>query len=220
MTAACQDACSSAYVEAAAAGLMGDAGWGGTWATMSNPTPPGATSGAALILTCGVVFGAGIWQSTFATTARCAAVPPLTGDACGKHAALSPDPPHPPASNEVSTASTMTTPRITIYDDLPRTWLAAGREGNSGVRSMNMLDTRRTLLRRLGTVVGLAVTVFGLYRAVTPPANHCPQSTPQHGYACDVGPPSHPHFLLWLLVAAAGLAVLIASRHFLAYFQE
>ena len=57
-------------------------------------------------------------------------------------------------------------------------------------------------MRRFGTVVGLALMAYALYRAVTPPSNHCPQSTPQRGYACDAGPPSHPHFLFWLLVAA------------------
>jgi hypothetical protein len=75
-------------------------------------------------------------------------------------------------------------------------------------------------MRRLGTVVALAVTTYALYRAVTPPSNHCPQSTPQRGYACDVGPPSHPHFLLWLLVAAGGLAILVGSRRFLAYYDD
>ena len=83
-----------------------------------------------------------------------------------------------------------------------------------------MLDWHRTLLRRLGTVTGLAVMVFALYRALTPPPNHCPRSTPQIGYACDVGPPSHPHFLLWVLVAVGGCAVVVASRHFFAYFEN
>jgi hypothetical protein len=83
-----------------------------------------------------------------------------------------------------------------------------------------MVDWRRAFLRRAGTVIGVAVMVYALYHAVTPPPNHCPQSTPQRGYACDVGPPSHPHFLLWLLVAFGGLAVVVASRRLFAYFED
>ena len=40
-------------------------------------------------------------------------------------------------------------------------------------------------MRRLGTVVGLAVSGLRSFtRAVTPPSNHCPQSTPH-----DAGTP-------------------------------
>ena len=83
-----------------------------------------------------------------------------------------------------------------------------------------MLERHRAFLRRVGTFIGLAVMVYALYRAVTPPPNHCRHSTPQIGYACDVGPSSHPHSLLWLLVAVGGLAVVVASRRFFAYFED
>ncbi len=48
---------------------------------------------------------------------------------------------------------------------------------------------------------------------------HCPQSTPQRGYACDFGPPSHPHFLLGVLITVLGVAILVGSRRFFAYFK-
>ena len=78
-----------------------------------------------------------------------------------------------------------------------------------------MLDARRTWLRRLGTLGGSTVLVFAVYRAVTPDPNHCLHSTPQRGYACDPGSPTHHHFVLWLMVAVAGLAILVASRQLL-----
>jgi hypothetical protein len=85
---------------------------------------------------------------------------------------------------------------------------------------LGMLDSRRTWLRRIGTVGGIAVILLGLYLALIPTTPFCPPSTPQRQYACDVGPPSHPHVVLGLAVAVAGLALLIASRRFLAYFDE
>jgi hypothetical protein len=83
-----------------------------------------------------------------------------------------------------------------------------------------MLDSRRTWLRRIGTASGLAVVLLGLYVALIHTTPYCRPSTPQRQYACDVGPPSNPHVVLGLAIAVAGLALLIASRRFLAYFDE
>ena len=82
-----------------------------------------------------------------------------------------------------------------------------------------MSDSLRSWLRRIGTVAGLAMMAYGLYTALIHKVD-CPQSTPQVGYACDPGPASHPHFLLGLLIFVAGLAVLVGSRRYLAYFER
>ena len=78
--------------------------------------------------------------------------------------------------------------------------VACRRAGPGQVRSDRCLSGNRAFpCGGSERFTGLAVMVFALYRAVTPPPNHCRRhSTPQIGYACDVGPPSHPHFLLWL----------------------
>jgi hypothetical protein len=83
-----------------------------------------------------------------------------------------------------------------------------------------MLDSRRTWMRRIGTLVGVGIVLVGLYVALLVTNTHCRPSTPQRQYACDVGPPSHPHFVLGVMIAVAGLAILVASRRFLPYFEE
>ena len=75
-------------------------------------------------------------------------------------------------------------------------------------------------MRRLGTVVGLALLVLGLYEALLYSPNHCPASTPGHQSACDVGSPSHPRFLLGLVIAVGGIALVVGSRRFLAYYDS
>ncbi len=75
-----------------------------------------------------------------------------------------------------------------------------------------MLDPRRTWMRRLGTTAGLVLLVFAFYQAVLYTPHHCLTSTPQRQYACDVGSPSHPHFVLGLVIAAAGIALVVGSR--------
>jgi hypothetical protein len=71
-------------------------------------------------------------------------------------------------------------------------------------------------MRRLGTVAGLAMLMFGLYLALLYSPTDCLPSTPEHQNACDVGTPSHPHFLLGLAVAAIGLAVWVGARRYFA----
>jgi hypothetical protein len=82
------------------------------------------------------------------------------------------------------------------------------------------MDSRRTWLRRLGTVTGLMLVPLGLYEALLYTPNHCLPSTPQYGNACDVGEPSHPRFLLGLVIVAAGIAIVIAARRRFAYYDK
>jgi hypothetical protein len=88
------------------------------------------------------------------------------------------------------------------------------------VTSAGMLDSRTTWLRRLGTVSGIAIVVLGLYTGFVRSTYHCPASTPQRQFACDPGPPSHPHIVLGLLIAVGGVGVLVGSRRLFAYFDE
>jgi hypothetical protein len=81
------------------------------------------------------------------------------------------------------------------------------------------MDSRRTWLRRLGTVTGLMLVSLGLYESLFYTPTHCLPSTPQRGAACDVGQPSHPRFLLGLLIVAAGIAIVVAARRRFAYFR-
>jgi len=67
-------------------------------------------------------------------------------------------------------------------------------------------------MRRLLRAGGLALLVLGFCEALLYTPNHCIPSTPQHQYACDVGSPSHPHFVLGLAVAAVGIALLVGGR--------
>jgi hypothetical protein len=83
-----------------------------------------------------------------------------------------------------------------------------------------VLDSRTAWFRRLGTLSGLALVAFGLYLALLYSPHHCPPSTPHHQYACDVGSPGHPHFVLGLLISVVGLAALAGSRRFFAYFDN
>jgi hypothetical protein len=71
-------------------------------------------------------------------------------------------------------------------------------KGTNGPYLGRMLDGHRTWMRRLGTVAGLAMLMFGLYLALLYSPTDCLPSTPEHQNACDVGTPSHPHFLLGL----------------------
>ena len=82
------------------------------------------------------------------------------------------------------------------------------------------MDYRDRWLRRLGTLVGLAVVLLGLYEALFYTPNHCLPSTPQYGNACDVGEPSHPRFFWGLLIIAAGIAIVIVARRRFAYFDK
>jgi hypothetical protein len=82
------------------------------------------------------------------------------------------------------------------------------------------MHSRDSWLRRLGTLVGLALVLLGLYEALFYTPNHCLPSTPQNGSACDVGEPSHPRFLLGLLIIAAGIAIVIVVRRRFAYFDN
>jgi hypothetical protein len=75
-------------------------------------------------------------------------------------------------------------------------------------------------MRRLGTVGGLALLVLGLYEALLYSPTGCLPSTRQQQYACDVGSPSHPRFLLGLLIAVAGIGVVVAVRRRFAYFDR
>jgi hypothetical protein len=83
-----------------------------------------------------------------------------------------------------------------------------------------MLDSRRTWLRRIGTISGLATVVLGLYTALIHTGDHCRPSTPKRQFACDRDPPSHPHILLGLLIALVGVAAVVGSRRLFAYFAE
>ncbi len=83
-----------------------------------------------------------------------------------------------------------------------------------------MLDSRRTWLRRIGTVGGVGLVLLGLYIALLRNAFTCPPSTSHHQLACDPGPPSHPHVVAGLVVGLTGLAVLIALRRLVAYFDD
>jgi Na+/H+ antiporter NhaB len=83
-----------------------------------------------------------------------------------------------------------------------------------------MLDSRRTWRRRIGTASGVAMVLVGVAIALLLTPDHCQPSTPTRQYACDVGPPTHPHFLLGLLVAALGVCVLVGSRRWFAYFDS
>jgi UPF0716 family protein affecting phage T7 exclusion len=75
-----------------------------------------------------------------------------------------------------------------------------------------MFDARRTWLRRLGTLAGLVIMIFAFYIGVLYSPNDCLPSTRTSLHACDVGEPSHPHFFLGVVLLAAGIGVLVASR--------
>ena len=80
-----------------------------------------------------------------------------------------------------------------------------------------MSDSQRSWLRRIGTAAGLAMMAYGLYTALIHKVS-CRPSTRQAGYACDAGPASHPRILLGLVLFLAGLAILVGSRRYFAYF--
>jgi hypothetical protein len=87
-----------------------------------------------------------------------------------------------------------------------------------GAAVREMSDGQRRWLRRISTLASVAVLLLALYEALPKPAS-CPQPAhpkPGVGYACDPSGPSYHHPLLWLMVAASGVAVLIASRRLLA----
>ena len=67
---------------------------------------------------------------------------------------------------------------------------------------------------------GLAAVVLGLYTALIRTTSSCRPSTPQRQLACDPGAPSHPHIVLGLLIAVAGVAVIVGSRRVFAYFTD
>ena len=67
-------------------------------------------------------------------------------------------------------------------------------------------------MRRLGTGGGLALLVLGFYEAVLYTPTGCLPSTPQRQYACDVGSPSHPRFLLGVVIAVGGIALVVGAR--------
>ena len=75
-----------------------------------------------------------------------------------------------------------------------------------------MLDSTRTWMRRLGTVGGLALLVLGFYEALLYSPTGCLPSTRQHQYACDVGEPSHRRFVLGLVIAVGGIALMVVAR--------
>lgn len=83
-----------------------------------------------------------------------------------------------------------------------------------------MLDSSTTWIRRLGTVAGIALIVYGLYVGVLPTTAHCPPSTPTKQLACDPGEPTFPHLVLGLVIVAVGIAVLVAARRFFPYFER
>ncbi len=74
-----------------------------------------------------------------------------------------------------------------------------------------MRDSRRTALRWIGTLTGLALMALGLRTVLVHGSLDCRQRGIA-GNVCTGHPPAHPHALLGLLVAVAGLAILVGSR--------
>ena len=77
-----------------------------------------------------------------------------------------------------------------------------------------MRDSRRTALRWIGTLTGLALMALGLRTVLMHGSLDCRQRSIA-GNVCTGHPPAHPHALLGLLVAVAGLAILVGSRRYL-----
>jgi len=79
-----------------------------------------------------------------------------------------------------------------------------------------MQDSRRTLLRWIGTLAGLALIALGLYTGLSRGSLDC-RSTGVND-VCSGHPAAHPHVLLGFLLGAAGLAILVGSRRYLSYY--
>lgn len=78
-----------------------------------------------------------------------------------------------------------------------------------------MTESLRTLLRWTGTIAGLVLFVFGVHEALARTAVRCaPHAT---AYTCAASS-GHPHVLVGVVMAAAGLAILVGSRHYFSYF--
>jgi len=74
-----------------------------------------------------------------------------------------------------------------------------------------MSDSRRTLLRWIGTIAGPALMAFGVHLALIRGSLGC---SPSGGllYVCRGHPADHPHAVLGVLVGTVGLAILVGSR--------
>ena len=77
-------------------------------------------------------------------------------------------------------------------------------------------DSRRTLLRWIGTLAGLALIALGLYAGLSRGSLDCRSTGVQ--YVCSGHPAAHPHVLLGFLLGAAGLAILVGSRRYFSYY--
>ena len=80
-------------------------------------------------------------------------------------------------------------------------------------------DVPRRWTRRVGTIAGILLLYYALYRAALGEQQTC--NYPKHprpgvGYACDVGPPVYPHTVLWLLLVATAVVALVAVRRLFA----
>jgi len=77
-----------------------------------------------------------------------------------------------------------------------------------------MTESRRTLLRWIGTIGGLVLVIFGAHELLAKTAVRCAPHTT--GYTCAASQ-THPHVLLGLVLATAGLVILFGSRHYFSY---
>jgi len=79
-----------------------------------------------------------------------------------------------------------------------------------------MSDSRRTLLRWIGTIAGLALMAFGVHPVLIRGSLGC---SPSGGLlVCRGHPADHPHAVLGVLVGAVGPAILVGSRRHLSYY--
>jgi hypothetical protein len=79
-----------------------------------------------------------------------------------------------------------------------------------------MQDSRRTVLRWLGTIAGVALIVLGVHTVLIQGSLGCRSSGVN--YVCSGHPSGHPHTVLGLLLGAVGLAILAGSRRYLSYY--
>ena len=79
-----------------------------------------------------------------------------------------------------------------------------------------MSDSRRTVLRWIGTVTGLALIALGLHTGLVHGSLDC-RSSGVH-YVCSGHPSAHPHAVLGFMVGVIGLAILVGSRRYLSYY--
>lgn len=81
-----------------------------------------------------------------------------------------------------------------------------------------MEESRRTSLRWVGSLAGLALIAVGLRMVLIHGSVNCGRSGIGQGYVCAGHAPTHPHAVLGFVVAAAGLAILVGSRRYFSSF--